>query len=123
MIGLPITVFVLAVCAVLIVGGIIYERRNGFGDGYFLAGAGAVALVATLVLAGLFFWPWQSEYHRWRHVDGDVEQISSRFLGNDKSTTQRFVVRRGGRRWTLRRRGGGNGPTRNAGWRHWRSRC
>jgi hypothetical protein len=53
----------------------------------------AVAVFAgvTAVAAGCFF-PYKAEYHQWRQTTGQVATVSSRFIGDGKSTTQRFVV-------------------------------
>lgn len=59
---------------------------------WWLAG-GVVALLIALAVPAGFFYPWSAEYHQWVPKHGTVAEIGSRFVGADKSTTQRFVVR------------------------------
>lgn len=97
-IGLPIA----AVVALLFIAAAVVffflasqEDRSGYSDrGLFIgSGIGSVLCVlATVVITVLAFYPFQSEYHRWHTTSGTVTAISSRLIGADKSTTQRFVV-------------------------------
>lgn len=50
----------------------------------FLGGAVVLALIA--------YWPLHAEYHQYRTVTGQVEQVSSRFVGSGDGTDQKFVV-------------------------------
>lgn len=54
--------------------------------------AGVVGLVALTFFTVWGEYPYNSEYHQWRTTSGTVTQVGSRLLGDDKSTTQRFVV-------------------------------
>jgi hypothetical protein len=54
-----------------------------------LAVAGVVAAVAGIAWG---MWPYKAEYHQWRTETGTVTAVDSRFVGQDRSTTQRFVV-------------------------------
>lgn len=101
LIGLPILGLVLLICLVVFVLGILFwrsERKKkdtAYSEAalgaWFSVGAFGVALLA-LIIAGIAYWPWQADYHKWQPTSGTVTDISSRFLGDGKSTTQRFVV-------------------------------
>ena len=58
-----------------------------------LAWTCVAAATLTVLIAAASFYPWKAEYHQWQGIQGEIQSISSRFLGGDNSTTQRFVVR------------------------------
>lgn len=54
-------------------------------------------LLAVLSLAGLFttaaaMWPYDSEFHQWRPVSGQVEDVSKRLIADGKAMSERYVV-------------------------------
>lgn len=52
-----------------------------------------VAAVATLGIYVAATWPtFDMQYHSYKQVSGSVQAVSSRFLGDGKSTTQNFAV-------------------------------
>lgn len=53
---------------------------------------GLVALLVTVAIFLWAMWPFNSEYHQWRAVNGTVEKISSRMVSSDSSMSQRYVV-------------------------------
>jgi heme/copper-type cytochrome/quinol oxidase subunit 2 len=55
--------------------------------------AGIVAVVVTLGISAWVFFPYSMEYHQFRHVEGNVQDVQSRFLGDGKSTSQNYAVR------------------------------
>jgi len=60
-----------------------------FGGAVF----GTLAVLATLIIYPIAAWPpFDMKYHTYRLISGRVDAISSRFLGDGKSTTQNFVV-------------------------------
>lgn len=88
MIGLPFL-------ALLFIGAVVwfvYWARIEPGFAF----VGPVCFLIALILAAcpvVGYYPYDAQYHRWETVQGQVEKVSSRFLGDGKSTTQRFVVR------------------------------
>lgn len=49
-------------------------------------------LLAAVATAGLMF-PYNSEFHQWRHVSGTVDKVGSRVISTGESSiSQRFVV-------------------------------
>lgn len=88
LIGLPIA-------AILVIGLIVlaaFAVSGPNGDPGLSAGLLAAAS-AVLVVAGVAWWPWNLQYHRYQLVSGKVAAISSRFVGGDHSSNQKFVIR------------------------------
>lgn len=61
---------------------------------FWICGAVGTTVAFILFVPGMVwgFWPLDSAYHQYRDVHGTVDQISSRFIGDGKSTSQKFVV-------------------------------
>jgi hypothetical protein len=92
LIGIPIAALILA--AAIFVAFISRGTDDVYGDAR-LTFWGAIAVIAlTVVITGIAMWPWQSDYHFWKPINGRVEKISSRFVsaGDKGGTNQRFVV-------------------------------
>lgn len=69
--------------------------RDGDGGGWPIIGLGVGVILFAVVWAAapfIGFYPYKAEYHHWETQQGTVEKVSARFLGDGKSTTQRFVV-------------------------------
>lgn len=91
LVGVPVVAICLIVGVALIYLGV--RTDNSYGDGSFLMWGGIATVVITVGIAAYGFYPYSGEYHRWHETSGKVTEVSSRFLGGDKSTTQKFVVR------------------------------
>lgn len=85
-------VFAVIALVVLIIG-LILVITDGDRDAWGIFGVGFVAL---LIIAGIWtaatFPPFQTKYHQYRPVTGTVSAVGTRLLGDDKSTTQAFVL-------------------------------
>jgi hypothetical protein len=93
LVGLPIwgllTVAILAFAVYCIVVAIVdHEMGDIFGLGVLFG------LVGILSAVGMFFgyYPFSAEYHQWREASGTVQTIDSRLIGENKSTSTKFVV-------------------------------
>lgn len=94
----------IALCAYGLVRAMRYLRSDaprGYSDYVFEAKAGAwicsiLALILVGALLGTLF-PFSAEYHQWRKVHGEVEQVSKRLIGTDSGMAERYVVVVGGR--------------------------
>lgn len=97
-IGIPTLAFIVLVLLALTVYAIFkYRDDNSYGDwGVGIFTGVLMILVAAGLLAGAAF-PWSTEYHKYFHVQGEVEQVSSRLIPADKGVQQRFVVVVGGK--------------------------
>lgn len=98
LVGFPIAVLVI-LCLIIVMALFTRAGRRearGYADNRSLyfgsAIACGVAILAILVGVGIGSWPWKAEYHQYRPVHGQVATISNRFVGSDKSTSQKFVV-------------------------------
>lgn len=68
------------------------DRFDKDGFTMLLAFSSIALLFAAVATAGLMF-PYNSEFHQWRHVSGTVDKVSSRVISTgDSSISQRFVV-------------------------------
>jgi hypothetical protein len=64
------------------------------GEGGIAAGSLIFALVLVALAASpIGYYPYDSEYHQWRSVSGEVQDVSSRLIGGNKTVSQRFVVK------------------------------
>lgn len=95
LIGLPLLALLFLVC--LGVGVwllLIWRGLSKYDRGPALTLGILAVFCAVLTAAGTAWgmWPYDGEYHQWRETSGTVQQIDSRFVGADKSTTERFVV-------------------------------
>jgi hypothetical protein len=101
-VGLPIAA--LLTIGLLIVGVLLvrWARRNpdnyDAGPGFWLGVSSLFGAVVVVALTAWFMWPYSGEYHQWRAETGTVTQVDSRLIGQDKSTTERFVVTLDGNR-------------------------
>lgn len=81
----------------LFVAGRVILRRDLTADSLLFGPpvkwAGVVLVVATVGVSAWAFFPYRMEYHQFRHVQGTVQDVQSRFLGDGKSTSQNFAVR------------------------------
>jgi hypothetical protein len=69
-----------------------YGDRRFFGAVAIVAGSVVLAVTLSLSVAG--FWPYDMEYHRYRHVAGVVDQTEARMLADGGGgTTQQYAVR------------------------------
>lgn len=51
-----------------------------------------VATVLAGLLTALSMWPYDSEFHQWRTVSGEVEQVESRLIADGDGMSERYVV-------------------------------
>lgn len=97
LIWLPIAAVIVLVCVGLAWAGIRYAlKADGYDDpveGFALAVCAAVTALTIAGGTGFGMWPYDSEYHQWRTVSGEVEQVSKRLVGSgDSGMSERFVV-------------------------------
>jgi hypothetical protein len=98
MIGLPASILgcvVLAGCIWLAWRWVVKSRGDEFGEHGMALGIFGLAVLSLLcAIVGIAWgmWPYDAEYHQWRETSGTVQTIDSRFVGADRSTTERFVV-------------------------------
>jgi type VI protein secretion system component VasK len=95
LIGLPLLVLLAIVCA--LVAWLLWRHRRRADDfdrgpATVIAIACALGCAATIVGTAWGMWPYNAEYHQWRTESGTITQVDSRLIGQNKSTTQRFVV-------------------------------
>lgn len=91
LIGLPL-IIVFLIVLLLVIGFAFTMTDDGIGTKPLTLVIASVLTLITLVGSAWGYYPYSTSYHKWITIHGTVKQISSRFLGNDKSTTQRFVV-------------------------------
>lgn len=84
-IGLPL----FSLLVILLIGGAIAFYLADMTPLDFMLGAFALLVIGGMVFG---YYPYSAQYHKWQPVKGEVQNVSSRFLGDGKSTTQRFVV-------------------------------
>lgn len=95
LVGLPVVLTI--VIGGLIIGGLCIRRwLNGHSDDEVaLAGFGALALAfITGLIYGIAMIPWSAEYHQWRPVAGQVQQVDSRLVetSSGDGVRERYVV-------------------------------
>lgn len=95
-IGMSLAAVALAVCALVVWLGVRMRRNDGDWELAWLPTGGGV--LVGLVVIGLtlgFSWPpFDLEYHRYKPVDGTIEQIQARMLADGNGgTSQMFAVR------------------------------
>ncbi|OJV57946.1 MAG: hypothetical protein BGO38_06910 [Cellulomonas sp. 73-145] len=81
----------LVVVGLLVWSGYLWRNRDEdefTGFAIALWAVSFVVVVATL----LAFYPYEARFHQWRPVSGTVQQVTSRLIGEDKSTNQVFLV-------------------------------
>lgn len=97
-IGFVIAVCVLSVlltlCAALYVLGHLLRRADDYpGESVAFRIAGGVLAVVLLCAFGAGLYPYDMQYHRYKHVEGTVSSIEARMLADGKATTQQYAVR------------------------------
>ena len=88
------------VAALIALGRAFWRARDGRNldrvEGAVFA-IGSWALAATFVIGtAVGMYPYDSEYHQWRAVSGEVQQVSNRMISDGKAMSQRYVVVIGG---------------------------
>jgi hypothetical protein len=68
-----------------------YDDRPLLGLSMAIAGASVAVIAVGLLAWGLY--PYQWEYHSYRHVEGTIAEVGVRMLGGDGGTTQSYAVR------------------------------
>jgi hypothetical protein len=61
-------------------------------DKWFGITTGTGVLLATIIIAGIAYYPYKHDYHYYVAKQGRVERINSRLIAADNSVSQRFVV-------------------------------
>lgn len=85
-VGLWIAGIAAAICVLLIIADIVFDLDMlGFA-------LGIPGLLITLIISAIVFWPYEAQYHQWRPITGQVQQISSRMIADGKAMSQRFGV-------------------------------
>lgn len=90
------SVFVLAGLAGVVIGRVIIHRDEIYdaefvGRMYFWPGVLVILLTAGISAAG--FYPYDMQYHRYKHVEGTVDVAEARMLADGDGTSQTFAVR------------------------------
>ena len=88
--GFTVGLWIAVIVAMVSIAAIVVDIKWDF-DGAGIVG-GSLGLLITLVVVGISTWPWEAQYHQWRPVSGQVEEISSRMIADGKAMSQRFVV-------------------------------
>lgn len=95
LIGLPIAGVLALLCVLAWIAATLFwwsERKDNYGFTFF---ATLIPIGVLILVAGITAWafyPFSAQYHRWVPKSGVVTDVSSRFLSQDKGTTQKFVV-------------------------------
>jgi hypothetical protein len=91
LIGLPIVGFIaLAFLAAIALG--VWAFRDGDDDGATLVVGGVIGGVILLAATGYSYYPYRAEYHRWKPVAGEVDQVQSQPVSTWDGN-QKFVIR------------------------------
>jgi hypothetical protein len=84
----------LSLCVAAYIGGSRLSRNDEWG------GEGVAVRVTAVVLAVIFLgsfgaglYPYDMQYHRYKHVEGTVSSIEARMLADGDGTTQNYAVR------------------------------
>ena len=85
LIGLPAVILILAG----LITGIVWAKR--VGDAAEFVVMCSAAMIVTLLIAAVAFFPYKAEYHQWRSVDGAVTAINKRLISQDKGMAERYV--------------------------------
>lgn len=92
-IGLPVAVFFVVVCLVIIAGSVYFAKTGDEETGCAGIIVGTVGLAVTLAITGFTYWPWGSQWHRWYKVDGQVQAIGNRQISDGNAMSMRYVFR------------------------------
>lgn len=92
-IGLPITILALLIGLVLIVGALycIFNGYNEYDGASLSLGGGVLIVLATAIIAGICYWPWDGSFHSVYRVHGTVTQVASRQISDGKGMSTRYV--------------------------------
>jgi hypothetical protein len=94
-VGLPIWGCFTLAALIVGVALIIWRCADGTYESDGAGGLGAIVVAVGIVSAiGMFFgnYPLSAPYHQWREASGTVQTIDSRLIGENKSTSTKFVV-------------------------------
>jgi hypothetical protein len=53
----------------------------------------AIAIVATVVISAIAFYPYDMQYHQWRPVSGTVQVVDVRIQSDGAASSQNYAVR------------------------------
>lgn len=89
-------VFVLVGVGAIVLGRRHANRADAYDpfDGHMVFWGGVACLVLTVVITAVALFPYDMQYHSYRHVEGSVDAVQARMIGDgDGGTTQMFAVR------------------------------
>jgi len=84
---------ILAILCLVAMGWCIYKRATSRYSSDWGIGVISFGIIA-LICGGLAIWgafPWDTTYHKYYHVTGQVEQIGSRQVASEKAMYTRYV--------------------------------
>ncbi len=84
LIGLPVWL----IATLALAGLAVWVARDEPGMTLLLGG---IALLSLIGLA-LGFYPYGSDYHKWKPVNGTVAKVESRLVNDGESSTERYVI-------------------------------
>lgn len=87
--GLPALILVVLVLVAIIVA----AWRSDDEDAHIAGVTCTIFLVVTLIGAGVAYWPFSSEFHKWYDVSGTVEMTNKRLISDGKSMSERYVIK------------------------------
>jgi membrane protein implicated in regulation of membrane protease activity len=86
LIGYPIAGLILLAA---IIATVLMFRFDEEMMGWF----GIVAIVIVSVAVAAASYPWKPEYHQFRTVQGPVQEVGKRLIAEDKSMSERYVLK------------------------------
>lgn len=93
--GIVLTLLLLAL-------GTLFLRVGGYDSG-FIGGLTLFLGLTTGILTLALMWPLKYDYHHWKPVTGQVQQINKRLVGvgSNDGASERYVVRLSGREYGI----------------------
>lgn len=67
--------------------------RHHDDDWGFIFWPSLIILVCTIAATAWGMYPYDMQYHRYRHVTGTVDKVEARMLADGDATTQQYAVR------------------------------
>ncbi len=99
-VGCSIAAVLFAACAALIVVGNRWRKREESGlyderpfAGRFVFWGGILAATVIVAISAASLYPYDMEYHRYKHVTGTVDRVEARMLADGEATSQQYAVR------------------------------
>lgn len=89
LIGLPI----LGLVALGVLAWIVFWFWAGDGTGPAVGGIVTLLIVGGVALSPLGYYPYKAEYHQWRPVTGEVQEVSKRLVSSGDSMEEKIVIK------------------------------